>query len=142
MSKAKWIRVAAVVLTVYLWVRSASIEGGFLPVLRYSIAGTLTGLGLVWIGRAFASRPFRPGTALLSAGIGFFICTPVIAMLLGPSTDSSRSSEVVLALTAAAAAAMAGALWGVLTLAGDAFGEWKGERSTGTRQLTLGGAHR
>ena len=140
MSKLKWFHIAAVVLTLFLWERSASIEGGILPVLKYSVAGTLTGLGLIWIGRAFASLPFRPKTALLSAGLGLFLCTPVIALLIGPSTDTSNSSAVVLALTSAAAAAMAGALWGVVTLAGDAFGEWRHERGTG--QLTLGGAHR
>ncbi|HXV16834.1 MAG TPA: hypothetical protein VD758_08645 [Gemmatimonadaceae bacterium] len=140
MSKLKWFHVAAVVLTLFLWERSASIEGGILPVLKYSVAGTLAGLGLVWIGRAFASLPFRPKTALLSAAFGLFLCTPVIALLIGPSTDTSNSAAVVLALTSAAAAAMAGALWGVVTLAGDAFGEWRHERSTG--QLTLGGAHR
>src|SRR5512141_534137 len=65
MSKLKWFHIAAVVLTLFLWERSASIEGGILPVLKYSVAGTLTGLGLIWIGRAFASLPFRPKTALL-----------------------------------------------------------------------------
>ena len=140
MSRTKLFRIAAVVLAIYLWARSASTQGGILPVLNYSIAGTLAGLGLVWIGRAFASLPFRARSAVTSVLFGFFICTPAIAQLFGPGSDRSDASVVVLAMTAAAVAAMGGALWGVATLAGDAFGEWRHHRGTG--QLTLGGAHR
>lgn len=140
MSRTKWFRIAATLLAVYLWVWSASTQGGIIPVLKYAFAGTLTGLALVWIGRAFASLAFNSRHALEGVLFGLFICTPAIAQLLGPDGDKSSPSVVVLALTAAATAAMGGALWGVATLAGDAFGEWKHERSTG--QLTLGGAHR
>lgn len=140
MSRSIWFRVAAFVLAAYLWGRSISSYGGIGPVLDYAIAGTLTGLGLVWIVRAFASRPFRGRTALTSIVFGFFICTPTIAQLLGRGGDRSSPSVVVLALAAAAAAAMGGALWGVATLAGDAFGEWRHQRVASP--LTLGGAHR
>lgn len=140
MSRTKLFRIAAVVLSIYLWVLSGSTQGGILPVLKYSIAGTLSGLGLIWIGRAFASLPVTARSFITSLLFGLFICTPAIAQLLGPDSDRSNASVVVLAMTAAAAAAMGGALWGVATLAGDALGKWRHHRSTGP--LSLGGAHR
>lgn len=108
--------------------------------LKYSAAGIISALALAWIGRAFASLPFKRRTAVASAVTGFVICTPTIALLLGPSKDPSNSAAIVLALTAAAIAAIAGSLWGVVTLAAEAFGDRRHERDTG--QLTLGGAHR
>ena len=51
------------------------------------------------------------------------------------------ASAVVLATAAGSVAAMAGAIWGVMHLARDAFGSWRDERRTPT-QLSLREAHR
>lgn len=140
MTRVKSFHISALFVAVLLWSRVASSDGGVLPVLSYSLAGVLSAVALVWIGRAFASLPFTRRSAVRSAVTGLVICTPAIALLLGPNTDTSHSAAVVLALTAAAIAAIIGSLWGIVTLAADAFGEWRHDRETG--QLTLGGAHR
>lgn len=142
MSRASWIRTGVMVPAgAVLWARSASIENGIGQVLGYVVAGTLVGLALTWIARAFASVEFNSRTAVFGAAFGVLIFTPVMAMLLDDNIDASGSSIIVLAISAAAAAAMAGALWGILNLAGEALSEWRHERS-GFSHLTLGGAHR
>ena len=110
-----------------LWARAASMEGSIAAVAEYAIAGTLAGLLLTWIGREFALLDFTRRMAGASAIIGFLFLTPLIAMLIDESSDPSNTSSIVLALAAAGAAALAGAMWSVLKLAGEAFGEWHDE---------------
>lgn len=142
MSKSGRLRVAALAaLAVYLWARSISREGSVEAVLSYAIAGILSGIGLAWIGWSFASASFTRKTAILSASVGFFIFTPLIAMLLTGNKNPLDSSAVVLATTAGCVAAMAGAIWGVSHLARDAFADWRGERK-GAHSLPLRQAHR
>lgn len=143
MSGAKRINSALVVIiTALLWERAIAIRGGLVPVISHAVVGVLAGLALVWIFREFASMPNTRSTLAASAAAGLCIVTPMIAMLALDSTDTSGSSNVVLAFASAAVAAMSGAIWGMASLAHDAFSEWRRERSNGTRQLTLGGAHR
>jgi hypothetical protein len=142
MSKRGWLRLAACVLVAaFLWVRIAPVEGGINRVLIYALSGTIAGLGLTWIGRTFASVPFTKRTALLSAGFGFIMLTPVIAAVLRDSEAQSEASVVVLAVSAAATAAMWGAVWRVMHLARDAFNEWRRENGSTIKRLTLGEAY-
>jgi hypothetical protein len=134
--------VIAVIVTAFLWERAIAVLGSILPVIKHAIAGVLAGVALVWIFREFATMSNNRSTIAASAAAGLFIVTPLIAMLALDSTDTSGSSNVVLAFAAAAVAAMSGAIWGMASLAHDAFSEWRRERSSETRQLTLGGAHR
>lgn len=141
MSKKRLIQVAIVAgLAVFLWSRAISREGAP-EVFGYAIAGTLSGIALGWIVWSFATVTFTRKTAVDSLLVGFFIFTPLIAMLLAPSTTPLDSSAVVLATTAGCVAAMAGAIWGVSHLAHDAFASWRNERKT-TTPLSLGEAHR
>jgi hypothetical protein len=141
MSRAVWIRLAVMVpVTGFLWAAAAMSEGSIPQVLRFALAGTVAGLGLAWIGWTFASRPFTRRAAWVSASTGLLILTPVIAMLIDDSIEAASSSSVVLALSAAAAAAMGGASWAVMSLAGDAFDEWRREKSSEFRLLALGEA--
>jgi Kef-type K+ transport system membrane component KefB len=141
MSKKRLIQVAIVAgLAVFLWARALSREGAP-EVLGYAIAGTLSGIALGWIVWSFATITFSRKTAVSSLLVGFFIFTPLIAMLLAPSRTPLDSSAVVLATTAGCVAAMAGAIWGVSHLAHDAFASWRNERKT-TKPLSLGEAHR
>ena len=134
--------VLVVIVTAALWERAIAVRGSILPVINHAIAGILAAIALVWIFREFAAMKNSWSTIGASAAAGLCIVTPVIAMLALDSTDTSGSSDVVLAFASAAVAAMSGAIWGMASLAHDAFSEWRRERSSGTRQLTLGGAHR
>jgi len=127
-------------LAVFLWMRAISREGAQ-EIFSYAIAGTLSGIALGWIVWSFATVPFTRKTAVDSLIVGFFIFTPLIAMLLAPSTTPLDSSAVVLATTAGCVAAMAGAIWGVSQVAQDAFSSWRNERKT-IKPLSLGEAHR
>jgi len=127
-------------LAVFLWMRAISREGAQ-EIFSYAIAGTLSGIALGWIVWSFATVPFTRKTAVDSLIVGFFIFTPLIAMLLAPSTTPLDSSAVVLATTAGCIAAMAGAIWGVSHLAHDAFASWRTEKKT-SKALSLRGAHR
>lgn len=141
MSKKRLLQVGLLAgFAVFLWVRAISREGAA-EILGYSIAGTLSGIALGWIVWSFATVPFTPRTAVDSLLVGFFIFTPLIAMLLAPSRAPIDSSAVVLATTAGCIAAMIGAIWGVSHLAHDAFASWRDERKT-TKNLSLGEAHR
>jgi hypothetical protein len=132
--------VAFALLAVFLWVRALSREGAQ-EILSFAIAGTLSGIALGWIVWSFATVPFTRKAAVDSLLVGFFIFTPLVAILLAPSETPLDSSGVVLATTAGCVAAMAGAIWGVSHLAHDAFAGWRNERKT-TRHLSLGEAHR
>lgn len=132
---------ASVLIAGFLWLLVAPVEGGVGRVLIYALSGTLAGVGLSWIVRTFASVPFTKRTALLSAGFGFIMLTPVIAALFRDSEAQSEASVVVLAVSAAATAAMWGAFWGVMHLARDAFSEWRRGNGSAIRRLTLGEAH-
>lgn len=141
MSKKRSIQLAVLVgLAGFLWARAISREGAP-EVFGYAIAGTLSGIALGWIVWSFATITFTRKTAAGSLLVGFFIFTPLIAMLLAPSRTSLDSSAVVLATTAGCVAAMAGAIWGVSHLAHDAFASWRNERKT-PKRLSLGDAHR
>ena len=141
MSKKRLLPFAALGgFAVFLWARAISREG-LEEVFSYAIAGTLSGIALAWIGWAFASASFTRRTAIVSLFAGFFIFTPFIAMLLIASRTPLDSSAVVLATAAGSVAAMAGAIWGVMHLARDAFASWRDERRTPT-QLSLRVAHR
>jgi hypothetical protein len=142
MSGTKRINTAAVVLaTAFLWERAILVRGGMLPVVTHVVAGVLSAIGLIWIFREFASLSNNRSTLAASAAAGLCVATPVIATLTLDSIDMSGSSNVVLAFSSAAVAAMGGAIWGMAALAHDAFSEWRRERNTETRQLTFGGAH-
>lgn len=141
MSKKRLLQIAALAgLAVFLWARAISREG-VTEVFSYAIAGTLSGIGLAWIGWAFASETFTRRTGIISLLVGFFILTPLIAMLLIVSRTPLDSSAVVLATTAGCLAAMAGAIWGVAHLARDAFAGWLEERKP-AEKLSLREAHR
>jgi hypothetical protein len=128
MSKARMIGVAMVVpVSGFLWARAASREGSIAGVLFYAIAGTLSGLALTWIAREFALLDCTRRIASTSATLGFLFLTPLISMLIDESADPSNTSSIVLAFAAAGAAALVGALWSVLRLAGEAFDEWRDE---------------
>jgi len=116
------------VLAVFFWTRSVSREGSAAAVLSFAIAGTLSGLALTWIGWSFASAAYARKTAIVSACVGFFIFTPLIALLLSGNANPQDSSAVVLAIVAGGVAAMAGAIWGVMHLARDAFADWRNEK--------------
>jgi hypothetical protein len=132
---------ASVLVAGVLWVRVAPVEGGIKAILEYSLAGSLTGLSLAWIARTFASLSFTGRTARRSAGLGFLILTPLIAMLLADNGYKADSSVVVLAVAAAATAAMWGAIWGIMHLARDAFVEWRRGEGEAIQRLTLGEAY-
>ena len=141
MSKTRRIQIAVVAgLAVFLWARAIAREGAP-EVFSYAIAGTLSGIALGWIMWSFATVAFTRKTAVDSLLVGFFMFTPLIAMLLAPSRTPLDSSAVVLATTAGCVAAMAGAIWGVSHLAHDAFASWRNERKT-SKPLSLEGAHR
>lgn len=116
--------VAATILAVYLWTRGVSRAGGFSGVLEFAAAGIVSAIALTWICRSFASVPFTRRTAALSTAAGFFVLTPFIYMMLTGYTDKT-GSVVILATTAAATAAMAGALWSVSHLVRNSFSEWR-----------------
>ena len=125
MSKARLVRMAMIMPAAgLLWARAASMEGSIAGVLEYAIAGTLSGFILLWIAREFALLDFTRRMAGASVVIGFLFLTPLISMLIDESADLSNTSSIVLALAAAGAAALAGAMWSVLRLAGEAFDEW------------------
>lgn len=141
MSKKRLVQIAVVAgVAVLLWARAITRQGAQ-DVFGYAIAGTLSGIALGWIVWSFATVTFTRKTAVDSLLVGFFIFTPLIAMLLAPSRTPLDSSAVVLATTAGCVAAMAGAIWGVSHLAHDAFASWRNERKT-TKTLSLGEAHR
>ncbi len=127
--------------TVLLWTAAVSSEGDAAAVMRFALAGTLSGLGLVWIGRAFASVPFTWRAAWLSSVMGLLILTPLIGPLLDDSSDPSNASALVLAFAAAGAAAMGGSVWGIMRLATDAFDEWRGNRKSHSQNFGLRQAH-
>lgn len=116
------------VFAVFLWTRSVSREGSVAAVLGFAIAGTLSGLALTWIGWSFASAAYTYKTAIVSACVGFFIFTPLIALLLSGNANPQDSSAVVLATAAGCVAAMGGVVWGVMHLARDAFADWEAHR--------------
>lgn len=125
MSKARLVGMVMILPAAgLLWVRAASLEGSIAGVLFYAIAGTLSGLCLTWIASEFALLDFTRRRAGASTLIGFLFLTPLISMLIDESADPSNTSSIVLGLAAAGAAALAGALWSVLKLAGEAFDEW------------------
>lgn len=125
MSKARLVRIALIMPAAgLLWARAASMEGSIAAVFEYAIAGTIAGFLLTWIGREFALLDFTQRMAGASATIGFLFLTPLIAMLIDESSDPSNTSSIVLAFAAAGTAALAGAMWSVLRLAGEAFEEW------------------
>ena len=141
MSKKRLLQLAVFAgLALFLWARAVSREGAQ-EVFSYAIAGTLSGIGLGWIAWSFATVSFTRRIAFDSLLVGFFVFTPLIAMLLAPSRTPFDSSAVVLATTAGCVAAIAGAIWGVSHLAHDAFASWRNERKT-TKNLSLGDAHR
>jgi len=141
MSKRRLLQIAVFGgLAVFLWARAISKEGAQ-EIFSYAIAGTLSGIALGWIVWSFATVTFTRKIAVESLFVGFFVFTPLIAMLLAPSSIPLDSSAVVLATTAGCVAAMVGAIWGVSHLAHDAFAGWRNERKT-TRTLSLGGARR
>ena len=122
MSKGRLVGIAVTIPAAgLLWARAASLEGSIAGVFAYTIAGTLSGFVVTWIAREFALLDFTRRIAGASALIGLLFLTPIIAMLIDESTDPSNTSSVVLALAAAGAAALAGAIWSVLRLAGQAF---------------------
>ena len=129
-------------LTALLWNAAAGLRNGLDEVARYAPAGLVSGMAFIWIFRTFAWMPHTRRSLLLSGLAGLFAFTPVIAMLLIDSTDTSTSSEVVLAFAAGAGAAMGGAIYGVATLAHDAFADWRHERIDVRKSLAYGGAHR
>ena len=130
MSKARLVDVAIIMPpSGFLWARAASMEGSITGVLIYAVAGTLSGFVLTWIAREFALLDFTRRMAGASAIVGFLFLTPIISMLIDESTDPSNTSSVVLAVAAAGAAALTGATFRVLTLAGEAFDEWRDEAS-------------
>ena len=139
MSNKRFLGISATVAAAgFLWTRAASSEGSLRAVFGYAIAGTLSGFLLTLIAREFAYVQFTRQTAVDSSGIGFLILTPLIAMLLDESADPSNSSSVVLAAAATGAAALSGAVWAVVKLAGQAFGEWTGQLSMPGKQLRSG----
>ena len=141
MSKRRLLQIAVFGgLAVFLWARAISKEGAQ-EIFSYAIAGTLSGIALGWIVWSFATVTFTRKIAVESLFVGYFVFTPLIAMLLAPSSIPLDSSAVVLATTAGCVAAMVGAIWGVSHLAHDAFAGWRNERKT-TRTLSLGGARR
>jgi predicted membrane protein len=127
-------------LAAVLWIKAAVSRDSLVEVTRYSFAGAFGGFALHWIFQRFASLVPTAESARRSAMIGFLILTPVAAILLD-SQGSQPSSVMVLALTVAAAAAMAGALWSIVLLAHDAFTEWRHLRNRNVRDLTPAGAH-
>lgn len=128
MSKARIVGLAMIVPTAgFLWARAASMEGSIKGVLFYAIAGALSGFILTWIAREFALLDFTRRMAGASVVLGLLFLTPLISMLIDESADPSNTSSIVLALAAAGAAALGGALWSVLRLASEAFDEWHDE---------------
>ena len=128
MSKARPVEIAIIMpVAGFVWARAASMEGNIAGVVIYAIAGTISGFVLTWIAREFALLDFTRRMASVSAVLGFLFLTPIISMLIDESTDPSNTSSVVLAVAAAGTAALAGATWRVLRLAGEAFDEWRDE---------------
>ena len=128
MSKARLVGTATIIPAAgFLWARAAWMEGSIKGVLFYAIAGALSGVILTWIAREFALLGFTRRMAGASVVLGFLFVTPLISMLIDESADPSNSSSIVLALAAAGAAALGGALWSVLRLASEAFDEWHDE---------------
>jgi hypothetical protein len=135
----RWIRLALIVLAAALmWSWASSIRDGFVPVLMYAIAGAATGIAVGTTARAFASVSFTLISTIVSGALGLLFLTPMLAVLMAGS-DSNTGPLVILLLCAAALAAIAGAVWGVLDRMSEAYDEW---RHTERRGLTLGGAHR
>ena len=129
MSKAWRLGFAATISAgVLLWSRASTVNGSFFSVLGYGIAGMISGFLLFYIAREFASLRFDRKLALESVAFGFLVFTPLIAMLLGNSTDATSSSIVVIAVASAGTAALAGSVWGVVKLADEAFSEWRHDR--------------
>jgi hypothetical protein len=133
---------ASIPIAAFLWARATAVAGSPATIARYGIAGAIAGFGLMYIGREFASLPFSRYLSAWSAVFGFAILTPIIAMLFQNSTDPTDSSKVVVAAAAAGAAALAGASWGVISLAGDAFSEWRSEKTKSAPPLNFKGVPR
>jgi hypothetical protein len=132
----------SICLTALLWKWASDVRNDFGEVLNYLPAGLASGIALTWIFRAFASMPHTRRSLIGGAVAGLLAFTPVIALLLIESTDTSTSSLVVLAFSAAGGAALGGAIYGVATLAHDAFTDWRRDRVYRRQQMAYGGAHR
>jgi thiol:disulfide interchange protein len=143
MSRSKEASAVVVVLaTAWLWKESVSLNGGFARVFSYAAAGILSGLGLIWIFRTFASLDHSRRSLIVSALWGLVMVTPALGLLMHEGDAEPDSTRLVLAFAAAGGFAMAGAIYGVATLAHDAFAEWREDRSSQKHQLITGGTHR
>ena len=143
MSTSRIVKTAvAIGVTVFLWNAATGLRHGFDDVVRYAPAGILSGMAFTWIFRTFAWMPHTRLSLWMSALAGLFAFTPVMAMLLIDSTDTSTSSEVVLAFAAGAAAAIGGAIYGVARIAREVLTDWRHERVEAGKPLSFGGANR
>jgi hypothetical protein len=142
MLKSNPVRITALIsLAAYLWLRAtARAHGGLGNVFVFSAAGIVSAIALTWVCWSFASVAFTRRTAAISAIVGLVICTPLIYMMLTGNTDKV-ASQLVLAVTAAGAAAMAGAIWSVAHAVRGSLTEWKNDRSD-TADFSIKEAHR
>jgi len=134
MTKPGKIAVAAAAVIMWMW--AISVRNGIAYVLLYSMAGAATGIVVGTTARAFASSKVTKASTITGGILGFLILTPILAMLL--TGGGSTGPFVILLLSAASLAAIAGAVWGVLDRMTEAYTEWR----TGPRGLIPGGAHR
>jgi hypothetical protein len=129
---------AAIAAAAVLWGWASSLEIGIASIAFHALVGATTGIVIGVISRAFASTRLTLRSVLASALGGALILAPVLAMLMTGS-EKNTGVYVILLLSAAALAAIGGAVWGVLDRITEAYGEW---RHTQRRRFTPGGAHR
>ena len=139
MSKRRYLLRLAVVAAAggLLWGWGASVRGGLGPVLLYSIAGAATGIVVGTTSRLFALFQVDRSSVTTSGVLGILFLTPLIAVWLS-DVVADPGSSVVLLISAIAAAAIAGALWGIFERVREAFADWRHRNSN---NFIIRGAH-